>query len=92
MAEFAEPSLEEIVETQNMDGKSVGIVSLKGLSGQRVYVDGTINQRDSGVGLVLVSLEGITIENSLRLNFSAMNNEAKYEALLVGMSKVQKMG
>ena len=44
------------------------------------------------MGLVLVSSENITIEKSLRLNFSATNNETKYEALLVGMTMVQKMG
>ena len=44
------------------------------------------------MGLVLVSLERITIQKSLRLNFSTTNNEAKYEALLIGMMMVQKMG
>ena len=44
------------------------------------------------MGLVLVSPEKITIEKSLRLNFSATNNEAEYEALLKGMKMVQKMG
>jgi len=44
------------------------------------------------VGLVLVSLEKITIEKSLRLDFLATNNEAEYEALLVGMAMVRKMG
>ena len=44
------------------------------------------------MGLVVVSLERIIIEKSLRLGFSATNNEAKYEALLVGMVMVQKMG
>ena len=44
------------------------------------------------MGLVLISLEGITIEKSLRLGFSATNNEAEYEALLEGMSMVEKLG
>ena len=44
------------------------------------------------MGLVLMSLEKITIEKSLRLSFLATNNEAKYEALLMGMMMVQKMG
>ena len=44
------------------------------------------------MGLVLVSPKKITIKKSLRLGFSATNNEAKYEALLVGMTMVQKMG
>ena len=44
------------------------------------------------MGLVLVSPKQITIEKSLRLGFLATNNEAEYEALLEGMSMVQRMG
>ena len=55
-------------------------------------VDGTANQRRSGVGLVLVSLEKTIIEKSIKLGFSATNNENEYEALLQGMAMVQKMG
>ena len=40
------------------------------------------------MGLVVVSLEKIVIEKSLRLGFSATKNEAKYEVLLVGMTVV----
>ena len=42
--------------------------------------------------LVLISPEKITIEKSLRVGFSATNNEAEYEALLQGMAMVQKIG
>ena len=55
-------------------------------------MDGAANQRGARVGLVLVSPEKIIIEKSLRLGFSATNNEAEYEALLMGMNVVQKMG
>ena len=44
------------------------------------------------MGIVLISPERIIIEKSLRLGFSATNNEAEYEALLVGMTMVQKIG
>ena len=44
------------------------------------------------MGLVLISPEKITIEKSLRFGFSATNNEAEYEAPLVRMTMVQKMG
>ena len=50
------------------------------------------NQRGSGVGQVVISPDKIIIEKSLRLGFSATNNEAEYEALLVGVIMVQKMG
>ena len=43
-------------------------------------------------GPVLISPKRITIRKSLRLDFSTMNNEAEYEALLKGMSMVQKLG
>ena len=49
------------------------------------------NQRGSGVGLVLISPEKLTIEKSLRLGFLTTNNEAKYVALLEGMSMVQRI-
>ena len=81
-----------MVETQGIDGKSIGTISLQEPLFWKVYVDGAANQRGSRVGLVLVSLEKITIEKSLRLGFSTTNNEAEYEALLEGMSMVQKMG
>ena len=55
-----------------------------------MYVDGASNQNDSGVGLVLISPEKIIIEKSLRLD--STNNEAEYEALMIGMAMVQRMG
>ena len=75
-----------------MDGKSVGTISAQGASRWKVYIDGAANQRGSGVGLVLISPEKITIEKLLRLGFLATNNEAEYETLLQGMAMVQKMG
>ena len=39
----------------------------------------------------MISSEKLIVEKSLRLGFSATNNEAKYEALLEGMSMVQRM-
>ena len=53
-----------------------------------VYVDGAVNQKGSGVGLVLISPEKLIVEKSLRLGFSTTNNETEYEALLEGMSMV----
>ena len=92
VAEFAEPAVEAVTEEENMDGKSVGTISAQGASRWKVYVDGATNQKGSRVGLVLISPENITIEKSLRLGFSATNNEAEYEVLLQGMVMVQKIG
>ena len=92
VAEFIETLVEEKVEEQNMDGKSVGVIFVQEPLTWKVYVDGATNHMGSGVGLVLVSSKRITIEKFLRLGFSATNNEAKYEALLVGMTMVHKLG
>ena len=75
-----------------MDGKSVDTISAREILRWKVYVDGAANQRGFGIGLVLISPEGIAIEKSLRLGFSATNNEAKYEGLLQGMMMVRKLG
>ena len=72
--------------------KSVGLIAAQESLQWKVYVDGAANQKGSGVGLVLISPEKLIVEKSLRLGFSATNNEAKYEALLEGMSMVQRMG
>ena len=57
-----------------MDGKLVGVIFLQEPLPWKVYVDGVANHRGSGVGMVLISLEKITIEKSLRLGFSTTNN------------------
>ena len=92
MAEFTEPEIEEIPLGGNMDEKLVGTIFQHFLPTWEVYVDGVSNQKGSEVGLVLVSPGKVVIEKSLRLDFSATNNEAEYEALVEGMTMVQRMG
>ena len=92
IAEFVKPPIEIVAEEQNLDGKSIGTISVQGPSCWKVYVDGVANHRGSAVGLVLISPEKIIIEKSLRLGFSAINNEAKYEALLAGLRVVLDLG
>ena len=92
MTEFTEPPVEELKPTENMDGKLVDTISQHGLSPWEVYVDGASNQKGSRFELVLISPEKVIVEKSLRLDFLATNNEAEYEALMMGMTMVQRMG
>ena len=92
VAEFAEGLAENESEEHRMGEKSVGLVTAQEPLQWKVYVDGTVNQKGFGVGLVLISPEKLIIEKSLWLGFSTTNNEAEYEALLEGMSMVQRMG
>ncbi|XP_074301444.1 uncharacterized protein LOC141632832 [Silene latifolia] len=50
-----------------------------------LYIDGASNARGAGVGLVLRSPKGDMIVQAIRCKFKATNNEAEYEALILGM-------
>ena len=50
-----------------------------------LYVDGSSNSQGSGAGIILTTPEGIQMKHALRFGFKASNNEAEYEALLVGL-------
>jgi len=55
-------------------------------------VDGSSNQQGSGVGIILEGPNGVLIEQALRFAFKASNNQAQYEALIVGMLLAKEMG
>nr|KYP55059.1 Gypsy retrotransposon integrase-like protein 1 [Cajanus cajan] len=57
-----------------------------------MHVDGSSNCQGSGADIILESPSGITLEQSLRFGFRASNNQAEYEALLVGMRLATEMG
>ena len=57
-----------------------------------MYTDEVVNQKGSGVGIVLITPEKLVMEKSFRLGFLATNNETEYEALLAGMAMVKKLG
>ena len=82
VAEFAESPIEMVTKQRDVEGKSVGVISALRPPCWKVYIDDAVNQRGFEVGLVLISSEKTITEKSLRLRFSATNNEAKYEALL----------
>ncbi|XP_075670217.1 uncharacterized protein LOC142639982 [Castanea sativa] len=92
VAEFIKSLIEIEDEEHNSGGMQVKAIYLQGPSSWKLYVDGVANQKGSKVGVVVVSPDRITFEKSLRLGFSATNNEAEYETLIVGIAMVQKMG
>ena len=76
------PSLTIPAETQ------LGLVTGK----WELFVDGASNSKGSGAGVMLVSPEGLILEQAVRLKFSASNNEAEYEALLIGLRTAEGLG
>ncbi|XP_020201881.1 uncharacterized protein LOC109787736 [Cajanus cajan] len=57
-----------------------------------LHVDGSSNSQGSGAGIILEGPRGITLEQSLRFQFKASNNQAEYEALLAGLRLAEDMG
>ena len=56
------------------------------LSIWKLFVDGASNAQGGEADLILTSPEGIDIEYALRFGFLTSNNEAKYEAVIVGLN------
>ena len=55
-------------------------------------MDGASSAIGAGAGIFIISPEGVKVERSFRLGFKASNNEAEYEALLVGLRVVLSLG
>ena len=60
----------------------------------KVFVDGAFSALGprAGVGIVIITLEGIKLKYSFRLGFRASNNETEYEALLARLRATLKLG
>ena len=55
-------------------------------------MDGASSSASSSAGIIIITQEGVWLKHSFRLGFRASNNEAEYEALLVGMRTVLDLG
>ena len=51
-----------------------------------LYVDGSSNLLRSGARLILFSPEGDVAAYALRFEFSIINNEVEYKALIAGLN------
>ena len=57
-----------------------------------IYTDGSSNKQAGGAGIVLLSLEGDTVECMVRLDFPTTNNESEYEVLVAGLDLAKAAG
>jgi hypothetical protein len=51
----------------------------------KLFVDGSACREGQGVGVVLVSPRGAIFEQSVRLEYFCTNNQAEYEAIMLGL-------
>ena len=57
-----------------------------------MHTDGSFNKQTKGYGVVLLSPEGDVVECMIYLDFPTTNNEAEYEALVVGLDLARATG
>ncbi|XP_074342690.1 uncharacterized protein LOC141680333 [Apium graveolens] len=57
-----------------------------------LHVDGVVNNREAGAGIVLVSPEGHHLMTAVHFKFYATNNDAEYEALINALKIALEMG
>ncbi|XP_062119250.1 uncharacterized protein LOC133833000 [Humulus lupulus] len=50
-----------------------------------MHMDGAFNSQGAGIGIILEAPSGLKIEEAIRLEQFATNNEAEYEALIYGL-------
>ena len=55
-------------------------------------MDGSTTRKVGGARVVHISPEKETLKYAVRLQFAAINNKAKYEALLTGLSLAKALG
>ncbi|GKA93866.1 retrovirus-related pol polyprotein from transposon TNT 1-94 [Tanacetum coccineum] len=56
-----------------------------------LYTDGALSNDGSGAGLILTDLRGNEVTYALRFDFPTSNNEAEYEALIVGLELATRL-
>ncbi|KAL0462137.1 UNVERIFIED_CONTAM: hypothetical protein Slati_0101300 [Sesamum latifolium] len=57
-----------------------------------LHVDGSSRAQGSGAGIVITTPQGEDLEFAIKFGFKASNNEAEYEALVIGMRMAHETG
>ncbi|KAL0426481.1 UNVERIFIED_CONTAM: Ribonuclease HI [Sesamum latifolium] len=70
-------------------------MSIKETSQEQIWllhVDGSSTTQGSGAGIVITTPQGEDLEFAIKFGFKASNNEAEYEALVIGMRMAHETG
>ncbi|KAL0411872.1 UNVERIFIED_CONTAM: hypothetical protein Slati_3776900 [Sesamum latifolium] len=57
-----------------------------------LHVDGSSTAQGSGAGIVITTPQGEDLEFAIKFDFKASNNEAEYEALVIGLRMAHETG
>ncbi|KAK1417533.1 hypothetical protein QVD17_26662 [Tagetes erecta] len=71
--------------TKVIDPTPLNIEVLTKLPAWQLHTDGASCKEGAGIGLLLVSPEGVELTHAIKLGFKTSNNETEYEALIAGL-------
>ncbi|KAI5343880.1 hypothetical protein L3X38_011756 [Prunus dulcis] len=77
------------VEIEDMDYFPVNMLSI---FSWRLYFDASRTSNMSGAGIIIKLPQGFQTCYSFQMNFDCSNNQAKYEALIIGLEIVRELG
>jgi hypothetical protein len=84
--------LADFIIGHSIDQNSDESCSLVLIHPWKLFFDGSACREDQGVGVVLISPRGAISEQSARLEYFCTNNQAEYEAIMLGLQILSFMG
>jgi hypothetical protein len=81
----------DFIVGHNIDQNNDESYNLVSIHPWKLFFDSLVCREGQGVGVVLVSPRGAILEQSVRLEYFCTNNQAEYEAILLGMQILSSM-
>lgn len=67
-------------------------LNVVGTNPWRLYFDGLIHKDRTGIGVLILSLQDIPTRFKCRIDEKCSNNEAEYDALIIGLRILKELG
>ena len=84
VADFSDDLKKEVeIEVEQLHKENIGKWTL--------FTDGASNTKGTGLGIMLKSPQGDIVPQAISCEFNATNNEAEYEALIMGLQLAQDL-
>jgi hypothetical protein len=77
--------VEDFIVEHSIDQNSDESCNLVSIHPWRLFFDGSACREGQGVGIVLISHRGAIFEQLVHLEYFYTNNQAEYEAILLGL-------